>query len=98
MTIYRRVKPLKGRMHFAFAATVWKEFNQPLRLTFPGGFQQTNQPTLLGDNLIKTNQFNQPQDLTMKVMIIYDDFDSAMKASTTLQHSSDKGDFAMQWN
>jgi hypothetical protein len=35
----------KGRKHFAFAATVWKEFDQPLRLNFPGGFQQIDQPT-----------------------------------------------------
>jgi hypothetical protein len=34
----------------------------------------------------------------MKATIIYDDFDSAAKANTTLQHSAHKADFAVQWN
>src|SRR6266705_1445010 len=48
--------------------------------------------------MIKLNQLDQPQDSSMKVMIIYDDFDSAAKANTTLQHSAHRADFAVQWN
>src|SRR6267378_5802818 len=43
-------------------------------------------------------KLNQPQDSTMKALIIYDDFDSAAKANTTLQHSAHKADFTVQWN
>jgi len=34
----------------------------------------------------------------MKALIIYDDFDSAVKANATLQHSAHKAGFAEQWN
>src|SRR5882672_6063426 len=43
-------------------------------------------------------KLNQPQDPTMKALIIYDDFDSAFKANATLQHSAQKADCAVQWN
>jgi hypothetical protein len=48
--------------------------------------------------MTKLNQLNQPQDSTMKALIIYDDFYSAIKANATLQHSAHKADFAVQWN
>src|ERR1035438_1937569 len=48
--------------------------------------------------MTKLNQFNQPQDSTMKALIIYDDFHSAVKANASLQHSAHKADFAGQWN
>jgi hypothetical protein len=48
--------------------------------------------------MTKLNQLNQPQDSTMKALIIYDDFNSAVKANATLQHSAHKADFAVQWN
>jgi len=34
----------------------------------------------------------------MKALIIYDDFASAAKANTTLQHSAQKADCAVEWN
>jgi hypothetical protein len=48
--------------------------------------------------MIKLNQFNQPQDSTVKAIIIYDDLDSAVNANTTLQHPVHQADFAVQWN
>src|SRR5882757_4043633 len=48
--------------------------------------------------MTKLNQPDQPQDPTMKALIIYDDFDSAFKANATLQHSAQKADCAVQWN
>ncbi|MGO8836310.1 MAG: hypothetical protein ACLQAH_14930 [Limisphaerales bacterium] len=44
------------------------------------------------------NQLSTPQDSTMKALIIYDDFASAAKVNTTLQHSAQNVDFAMQWS
>src|SRR5271170_2880640 len=48
--------------------------------------------------MTKLNQFNQTQDSTMKALIIYDDFYSALKANASLQHSAHKADLAVQWN
>ena len=43
-------------------------------------------------------QLNQPEDSTMKALIIYDDFHSAAEANATLQHSAHRADLAVQWN
>jgi hypothetical protein len=48
--------------------------------------------------MTKLNQFNQPQDSTMKALIIYGDFHSAVKANATLLYSAHKADCAVQWN
>jgi hypothetical protein len=48
--------------------------------------------------MTRLNYFNQPQNLTMKALIIYDDYYSAVKANATLQHSAHKADCAVQWN
>src|SRR5271154_5711262 len=50
------------------------------------------------DNSPRIQMNNQPQDSTMKALIIYDDFYSAIKANASLQHSADKADLAVRWN
>ena len=46
----------------------------------------------------KINKLNTPQNLTMKALIIYDDFTYAAKVNATLQHLAQNLDFTVQWN
>jgi hypothetical protein len=48
--------------------------------------------------MTKFNQFDQTQKSTMKALIIYDDFDSAVEANATLQHSLHNAGVVEQWN
>ena len=43
-------------------------------------------------------EFPPPHDSAIKALIIYEDFDSAVRANVALQHSARNVDFAVQWN
>jgi len=50
------------------------------------------------ENMTQLNKYNQTRNSTMKVLIIYDDFYSAVKANATLQHSARKAGVVEQLN